>query len=73
MTAMHLMKVITFGFLGFTLSPYLTLLGGIVLAVILGSYLGTIVRQYVPENIFRIALKWLITLLCIRLIFKTLF
>ena len=73
MTAMHVMKVITFGFLGFTLSPYLTLLGGILLAVTLGSYLGTIVRQYVPESIFRIALKWLITVLCLRLLFKALF
>ncbi len=70
MTAMHVMKVLTFGFLGFSFAPHLYLVGGMMLGTIAGSFLGTKLRSRIPENIFRIVLKTLITLLAIRMLVK---
>ena len=35
-----------------------------------GSYLGTQIRGRVPERAFRTALKWLVTLLAVRMILQ---
>lgn len=70
MTAMHTLKVITLGILGFAFWPYWKLVVGMVIAATLGSWLGTKLRGKVPENVFRQGIKFLITLLAIRMILK---
>lgn len=73
MTIVHLVKVITFGLLGFAYGPYLYLMVLMVIAVIAGSYAGTKLRHKVPEELFRKAFKLLLTLLALRMIARALF
>jgi uncharacterized membrane protein YfcA len=70
MTSVHVLKVTTFGLVGFVFRPYLLLLAGMIAAVTLGSYFGTYVRAKVPEKPFRRVLKVLLTLLALRMILR---
>lgn len=72
MTIVHLVKIITFGLLGFAFGPYLALMLLMILAVISGSYVGTRLRHKVPERLFLRAFKLLITLLAMRMIIRAL-
>ena len=72
MTIVHLIKIITFGFIGFAFSSYLPLIIGMVIAVIAGSYAGTRLRTKVPEQAFKTLFKWLLTLLALRMIVRAL-
>jgi uncharacterized membrane protein YfcA len=72
MTIVHLVKIITFGLLGFTFAPYLGLMAWMVIAVISGSYFGTKLRHKVPEQLFLKVFKLLISLLAVRMIVKAL-
>jgi uncharacterized membrane protein YfcA len=70
MTIVHLIKILTFGFIGFTFSSYLPLMTGMVIAVIAGSYVGTRIRSKVPEQAFKNIFKLLITFLALRMIIR---
>ena len=70
MTFMHSMKVFTFGLLGFAFAPYLQLLVGMTVGAILGSWAGTKVRAYVPEQVFRTGVRILITILALRMLMQ---
>lgn len=72
MTIVHLVKIITFGLLGFAFGPHLLLMVLMVIAVISGSYAGTKLRHKVPAEMFRKGLKLLITVLALRMILKPL-
>ncbi len=69
-TTSHLLKVMTFGFLGFAFQPYIFMILGMVVAVTLGSYAGTYLREKVSEVWFRRLFKIVITLLACRMILK---
>ena len=43
------------------------------IAVIVGTWVGTRVRHRVPDQRFQVILKWLLTLLAVRIIIQTLF
>lgn len=73
MTSSHAMKILTFGFLGFVFAPYWKLVVGMIASASLGSYLGTLIRGRVPEHHFRVLLRWLVTLLAVRMILYVLF
>ena len=70
MTATHALKMLAFVFMGFAFAPYALLIAAMSVSVILGSYAGTFLRGRVPEKIFRTALKTLITILALRMIFQ---
>ncbi len=70
MSALHGLKIVTFAALGFALGPYLPLLAAMTVSTTLGSWAGTRLRAKVPEARFRQALKALLTLLALRLIFR---
>jgi uncharacterized membrane protein YfcA len=72
MTVLHGLKVVAFTLLGFSLSPYLALLFGMIAAVILGSWAGTHLRGRLPEARFLQVLKVLLTLLAFRLLLRAL-
>ena len=72
MTIVHLVKILTFGILGFAFSNYLPLMTGMVIAVIAGSFVGTKLRARVPEQLFKNIFKWLLTILALRMIFRAL-
>jgi uncharacterized membrane protein YfcA len=68
MTIVHMIKIITFGLLGFAFGPHLFLIILMLIAVISGSFTGTKLRHKVPEELFRKGFKLLLTLLAIRMI-----
>ncbi len=72
MTSVHLVKIITFGLLGFAFTPYLGLMALMIIAVVAGSYAGTRLRHRTPEKLFLLGFKLLISLLAIRMILSPL-
>ncbi|MEM0955895.1 MAG: sulfite exporter TauE/SafE family protein [Pseudomonadota bacterium] len=68
MSLNHGLRVGAFLALGFSFAPYAWLLLGLVLAVSLGSWLGTGLRQRLPEADFKRWFRWIMTLLALRLI-----
>lgn len=72
MTAVHLIKIVTFGLLGFAFGTYWLLITGMVVAVVVGSWAGTRLRELVSETLFRLICKLLITALAFRMILATL-
>lgn len=72
MTFTHLIKIILFALLGFTFTMYWKIILGMSIGVVFGVLLGTHIRYKIPEARFRIILKWLLTLLALRMIYLTL-
>ena len=69
MTFQHLFKVIIFGVLGFAFGPYIPLLVGLLLFGAVGTYAGRAVLYRLPEKVFRIGLRTILTLLALRLLY----
>lgn len=68
MTGVSLAKIGIFTAAGFCFSTYIWLMVGLVFAVSAGSWLGTRVRQHIPEQNFAHLLKVVLTILALRLI-----
>lgn len=68
MTIVHLMKVVAFGLLGFAFAEHLSLMGGMIMAVTAGSFVGTKLRNRLPELLLKCILKGLVTLFALRMI-----
>ncbi len=68
MTIQHLLKTVTFGFLGFAFEPYI----GLILAIITAGFLGTLVGKQVlariNEELFRKILSGILLFLALRLL-----
>ncbi len=73
MTIVHLLKVITFGLLGFTFVAHLPLMLGMIFAVTAGSWFGTKARNRVSETLLKKILQGLITLFALRMILTAVF
>ena len=73
MTIQHGFKVIAFGFLGFAFGPYIPLLVGLLACGFIGTYAGKHMLNFMPEHIFRIGLKVVITALALRLLYAGVF
>jgi uncharacterized membrane protein YfcA len=72
MTIQHGLKIVTFAVLGFAFGPYIPLLIGLVLFSFIGSYAGKLALNRLPERIFRIALKTVLTILSLQLLYTAL-
>ncbi len=68
MTSNHLIKVLAFALMGFSFAPYLGLMLGMVGAGIIGSWLGTRLRKFVPQVNFQFWFKLLVSVLALRMI-----
>lgn len=68
MSSNHLLKILAFGMMGFVFSDYWLLLLGMVVGVIAGSWLGTQLRQTVPQGNFQFCFRLLVSLLALRMI-----
>lgn len=68
MMVIHVLKLLVFAVAGFVFAPYLSLVAGMVTAVVLGSWVGTRLRGHLPERALRRTLKGLITVLAVRMI-----
>ena len=69
MTLQHLFKVILFGILGFAFGSYVPLLIGLIVFGVCGTLIGRRVLDRLPERVFRLALKSILTLLAARLLY----
>ena len=72
MTFTHLIKILLFALLGFSFVDYWPIILGMSAGVVVGAYLGTLIRYQIPEQAFRRILQGLLTLLALRMIYITL-
>lgn len=71
MTINHGIRTIAFGLLGFAFNAWWLTITIMSLAVVVGSWLGTRLRQSVPQTNFEIVFKWIVTLLALRMVILT--
>lgn len=71
MSFTHLIKVVLFALLGFSFIAYWKIIVGMSAGVIAGAWLGTHIRYRIAESLFRKILRWLLTLLALRMIYIT--
>lgn len=69
MTVHHTFKLVTFGVLGFAFGPYIPLLVGLILLGFIGTYIGKLALNRVPEKLFRRLLRVILTVMASRLIY----
>ena len=65
--------ILLFAILGFAFTSYWEIILGMSIGVIAGTYIGTHIRYKVSETIFRQGIKWLLTLLAVRIIVINIF
>lgn len=68
MSLNHALRFAVFAALGFSLAPWWPLLTAMIAAGVVGSWVGTRLRQRVPQADFQRVFRWLITLLAARMI-----
>jgi uncharacterized membrane protein YfcA len=68
MTINHLFRIAVFLMLGFVIGSWLPLLLGMICASIVGSWLGTRLRAYLPQANFERLFRWVVSLLALRMI-----
>ena len=67
MTIQHTLKMIVFGLIGFSFASYLPLIICLTVFGFFGTYIGKIALNRLPEKIFRILLKFILTIMAIKL------
>ncbi len=73
MSLNHSLRMLAFGLLGFAFTPWLRLIAAMVIAVILGSWVGTRLRSRIPQRNFLFWFKALVSLLAARMIALSIF
>ena len=68
MTLNHLLRVCAFFAIGFSFAPWWPLVTGMVAAGIIGSWVGTRLRKWVPQRDFHKWFRVLVSLLAVRMI-----
>jgi uncharacterized membrane protein YfcA len=68
MSLSHLMRLAAFVALGFSFAAWWSLLLAMVVSVIAGSWVGTQLRQQIPQFNFHRVFRWLVTALALRMI-----
>lgn len=71
MSVQHGIKVLAFGLLGFAFGPYLPLLLGLLAFGLLGTAVGGRVLAKLPEHMFRLGLRAVLTLLALRILYDS--
>jgi len=72
MSIQHGFKVVAFGIIGFAFGPYVPLLAGLLVFGFIGTYVGGLVLNRLPEPVFRIGLRLILTVLSLRLLYSAL-
>ena len=68
MAVVHTSKVVAFGLAGVVIGAYLPLIAAMIGTTFLATWLGRMMLDRVPERLFRIVLKTILTLLALRLL-----
>ncbi len=69
MSIQHSLKLIAFGILGFAFAPYIPLLISLIAFGFIGTFIGKHALNRLPERMFRIAMKAIVTVIAFRLLF----
>jgi uncharacterized protein len=64
----HGLKVLAFGYLGFNFADWLPLLAAMIVSGFLGTWFGTRLLEHLPEALFKVILRWLLTFLALDLL-----
>ncbi|MGB5332798.1 MAG: sulfite exporter TauE/SafE family protein [Woeseiaceae bacterium] len=73
LTGMSLLKIAGYTFNGFDYAPYLQIIAFSIAAAFLGTWLGKMVVDRIPESLFRAVFRVLVTVTAIRLMYVGLF
>jgi uncharacterized membrane protein YfcA len=65
MTMQHAFKILAFGFAGFAFGQWAGVIAAMILSGFAGTLLGSRLLAALPEETFRIAFRWLLTLLAL--------
>jgi|AntAceMinimDraft_5_1070358.scaffolds.fasta_scaffold00333_26 uncharacterized membrane protein YfcA len=68
MSLNHATRVVVFVAIGFSFAEWWMLLGAMIAAGVLGSWVGTRLRNLVPQLNFQRLFRWMVTLLALRMI-----
>ena len=68
MAIVHTSKLVAFALAGVVIGAYLPLIAAMIATTFLATWLGRMTLDRVPERLFRIALKTILTLLALRLL-----
>jgi uncharacterized membrane protein YfcA len=68
MTAHHLLKVVAFGFIGFSFLGWFTLMAAMIVSGFIGTWAGTKLLERLPEALFQKLLKLCLTLVALDLL-----
>tara|TARA_B110000263_G_C15222846_1_gene470810 strand:- start:243 stop:1016 length:774 start_codon:yes stop_codon:yes gene_type:complete len=72
MSWQHGVKILTFGILGFSFAPYLSIIMCMILFGVVGTWSGKTILLWMPERVFRKAFSLVLTLLALRLLYESL-
>ncbi|WP_026376818.1 sulfite exporter TauE/SafE family protein [Aestuariibacter salexigens] len=72
MLVTHILKTAAFVVAGFVYTPYLWLMVALIIAAIVGSWLGTVIRRKVEDKVFQRFLKGILSVLAVAMITKSL-
>ena len=67
----HGIRAIAFTLLGFSLAAWWEVILSMSVGMIVGAWLGTRLRQFLPQRNFMLMFKWLITVLAVRMLVLT--
>jgi len=68
----HLFKLVVFGIFGFAFMEWLPFVGVTAVTSYLGTYAGRALLKKLPEKAIKLAFKWILTALALRLIYSAL-
>lgn len=71
MTISHALRVVAFALMGFAFAPWWQAIAAMSVASIVGSWVGTKMRQRIPQGNFSGVFRWVITILAGRMIWLT--
>lgn len=73
MTAQHLSKIAVYVALGFVMAPWLPLVLAMIVSGVGGTFVGSHLLERLPEQVFRLGLRLLLTLIALDLLRRGLF
>jgi uncharacterized membrane protein YfcA len=68
MAISHIAKLVAFGFIGFAIGAYIPLMAAMLVAGVLGNWIGEKALDRISEQRFRLVLKLILTALALRLL-----
>jgi uncharacterized membrane protein YfcA len=73
MSIQHCFKLIVFGIIGFSFGPYIPLIISLIIFGFIGTYIGKLNLNWLPEHIFKGALKLVLTVMALKLFYGAIF